>query len=177
MDNNKNEIILSLGKLTCDILIGVEVFAFKACESMNLFQNLSKPTIYEILNDACIQITNHVYHNIRNRSDERVNELCDEIRKHIIIHDHCLIILLIRIMKSIHNSFDRTSLNVIELEKKVKQPQTIFDIYMKTVVEQIANIYDGISEQIFKSLKPCNDECYIEYDESKNPFNFMLHET
>lgn len=175
MDENKNNIILSLGKLTCDILIGIEVFAFKACESLDLFQNLSKPTIYEMLNNASIQIVNHVYHNIHNRSDERVNELCDEIRTHIVMHEHCLVVLLIRIMKSIHNIFDRTILDIGKLKNEVKPNQQLFDIYINKVVEQIAYIYDGISDQIYDSLKPCDDECYIEYDSNENPFNFILH--
>ena len=174
--DEKNIVIISIGKLACDILIGLEVFAFKACEAMNLFQNLSKPTIYELLNGASIQIINHVYHNIHNRTDERINELCDNIRKHIVIHSHCLTILLIRIIKSIHLVFDRTILDIEKLKNEVNPNKTLFDIYIEKVVEHISNIYDSIGDQIFKSLKPCSDECYVKYDSSENPFNFKLHE-
>lgn len=175
MENNKGIIIESIGKLTFDILIGMEVFAFKTCESFNLFQNLSKPSVYELLNDASIQIMNHTYHSIHNRTDERINELCDNIRKHIILHDHCLIILLIRIIKSIHSVFDRTILDVEKLKKEVTDNKTLFNVHIIKVAEHITSIYDKISDKIFTSLKQCNDDCYLEYDSSEQPFKFRLH--
>jgi hypothetical protein len=121
---------------------------------LNMFHD---NTVY-IMNKLLENVLNYLHHAINNKIDESLNEIFNEIRLNIFIHNSCLIQKYVDIIKLIYNNISLDELDFSSLENYVDS----FECQIKLILK--LNKLD-----ILVSLTDCDTHCKMAYDPEINP--------
>jgi hypothetical protein len=111
-----------------------------------------------IINKHLEVILNYMHHMININKDESLNEIFNEIRMNIFIHNSCLIQKYVDFFKIIYDNISVDELDYSNLEN-----------YLDSIICQSELIFKLFKNDIFKSLTICNQSCKMIYDPQINP--------
>lgn len=128
-------------------LIKLNIFHEKTCDFINkMLENL----------------LNYIHHMINNRMDSSLNEIFDEIRMLLFIHNSCVVQKYVDIFKIIYNNIDKELLCYDSLEE-----------YLDSIECEIKLIFKINQNDIIKGLNECDIKCKMVYDPQINPINII----
>jgi len=147
------------------IISGIESYGYIICKTLQKLDILKTDNIYNLTNQFANQFINSFYCTLRDKKDEEINEKIKSFKDIIIMHNHCIIVLLIKIIKTFYEMVDRNNFITTDLKTYIESIQTDINI-----------IFNNIEQNIIQDLIPCTDDC-IQHDiNEKNPFSFVLYQ-
>jgi hypothetical protein len=130
----------------------------KINDNKRLINNMFHENTIYIMNKLLENILNYLHHTINNKMDDVLNDIFNEIRLNILIHNSCLIQKYVDIIKLIYNNI---SINEFDYSS--------VDEYLDSFECQCKLILKLNKIDILSSLNDCDIECKMVYDPEINP--------
>jgi hypothetical protein len=120
--------------------------------------NIFHENYIAIFNKHLEVLLNYMHHMINTNKDDSLNEVFNEIRMNVFIHNSCLIQKYVDIFKIIYENITIDELDFSNL-----------DNYLDSIVCQSELIFKIFKNDILKNLSECTPDCKMLYDPQINP--------
>lgn len=136
----------------------MSIISLKLTDNSKLKQNMFHDNSNTIINKYLENLLNYMHHMINSKMDDSLNEVFNEIRMSIFIHNSCLIQKYVDIFKIIYNNISIDELDFSSC-----------DNYLDSFLCQAQLIFKLYKNDILNSLNECKPECKQIYDPQVNP--------
>lgn len=126
-------------------------------------KNMFHEKTCEFINKMLENLLNYIHHTINNRLDTGLNEVFDEVRMILFIHNSCLVQKYVDIFKVLYDNIDKEQLNYDTLEE-----------YLDSIECDARLILRIQQTQILESLTECDIRCKMAYDPQINPIESRI---
>jgi hypothetical protein len=152
------EHILEIIKILEKQRYSISNVTLKTFDNSKLKHNMFHENSNQIINKLLENLLNYMHHMINTNKDDSLNEVFNEIRMNIFIHNSCLIQKYVDIFKIIYNNITNDDLDFSSL-----------DNYLDSFLCQTQLIFKLYKNDILTSLTECKPECKLIYDPEINP--------
>ena len=167
--DKKNIVFTIIKEHICEIIKILEKqrysssnLTLKNCNNSKVKTNLFHENSIEIFNKHLEVLLNYMHHMINTNKDPSLNEVFNEIRMNVFIHNSCLIQKYVDIFKIIYENITIDELDLSSL-----------DNYLDSFICQTELIFKIFKNDILKNLNECTITCKMLYDPKINPIKII----
>jgi hypothetical protein len=131
-------------------------------DNLKIKQNLFHEYTINIFNKHLEVLLNYMHHMINTNKDDSLNEVFNEIRLNVFIHNSCLIQKYVDILKIIYENITIDELDFSSLNN-----------YLDSIICQTELIFKILKNDILKNLNECTITCKMLYDPKINPIKII----